>query len=384
MGNRSIKGALLRMGICLAVFSLLSGFEGLAAEPEPQKEELSGVEVEYGELGNLIHAGNPGVQDIARGLEHTREDYGEILESLRLEREDVRSRKEEAEDEGDMEGYVNHASLEAIYQSGIRSYNQAMRRMDQYSANRERILLEKQLTSAAQSLMISWQSLVAQQEYLGNMDGLCLAQYEDALRQMQAGLATGDAVDAAYRRWTEVRASLTSLEDSRRIIYQKLCLLLGLESGGSVSLQKIPPADPGRVGMLNLEEDTRRAINNNTAVVNARHTSAKDTPAIKNKRIKTAELEEKVKIQMAQLYEETLQAKLSYEAAAAGLAGAEISWADSQARYSMGMLGRTEFLQKETEYINKRTAFVSADLNLFQALQRYEWAVDGIIEETQE
>lgn len=78
------------------------------------------------------------------------------------------------------------------------------------------------------------------------------------------------------------------------------------------------------------------------------------------------------------------QAQLSYEAAAAGLAGAEISWADSRARYSMGMLGRTEFLQKETEYINKRTAFVSADLNLFQALQRYEWAVDGIIEETQE
>ncbi len=88
-----------------------------------------------------------------------------------------------------------------------------------------------------------------------------------------------------------MKSFATSLHDSRSIIYQQLAPLSGRwMSGGSVSVQKIPPADPGRVGMLNLEEDTRKAINNNTAVVNARHTSAKDTPAIKNKRIKTAEL----------------------------------------------------------------------------------------------
>ena len=157
---------------------------------------------------------------------------------------------------------------------------------------------------------------------------------------------------------------------------------MGVENDGSMILQEIPPADPRQAEELNLEEDTKKAINNNVDIINERHNSARGTAAAENKAWKTGEMEENVKIQMKQLYETVLQAKTAYDAAAAGLASAEIVWSNSQAQYAMGMLSKAEFLQREAAYMEKKVGFASADLSLFQALQAYEWAVKGIVSET--
>ena len=394
------KSRAVRFCSCLIGLSLLFCFEGMAAGPGQQETELSDVMVytavdgheiseerltdsiiEYEELGSLIHARNQTVQEILGNVEEMREEYREIRDYLRSERDSAHQEKEDAEDEGDMEQYVESASLEIIYKSGIKSYNDAIKRLDKYSMNRDRIILERQLTSAAQSLMISWQSLSHQQEYLEKMDELLYAQYETSQIQAQAGLGTSDTIQAAYHQWAKINHSLVSLKDGRDTIYQNLCLLLGVENDGSMILQEIPPADPRQAEELNLEEDTKKAINNNVDIINERHNSARGTAAAENKARKTGEMEENVKIQMKQLYETVLQAKTAYDAAAAGLASAEIVWSNSQAQYAMGMLSKAEFLQREAAYMEKKVGFASADLSLFQALQAYEWAVKGVISE---
>lgn len=43
------------------------------------------------------------------------------------------------------------------------------------------------------------------------------------------------------------------------------------------------------------------------------------------------------------------------------------------------MLGRAEYLQEELKFTQKKTGFESADLELFQALETYKWAVKGIV-----
>lgn len=400
MGKQKEKRCMVRFCACLAGLLFLFSFEGLAAGPGQQETELSDVMaytavdgheiseerltdsfIEYEELGSLIHFCNRSVQEIMGHMEDARAEYTEIRDYLRAERDSARQDKEDAEDEGDMEQYAESASLESIYKSGIKSYHDALNRLDKYSSNRDRIILERQLTNAAQSLMISWQSLTFQQEYLEKMDELLYDQYENAQIQMQVGAASDDAVQAAYHRWMDGNNSLASMKDSRDTIYQNLCLLLGVENDGSVILRKIPPADLHKIAEMNLEEDTKKAINNNVDIINERHISTRGTAAAENKARKTGEMEEQIKIQMKQLYETVLQAKTTYDAAYTGLAGAEIVWFSSQAQYAMGMLSRAEFLQQEAAYIEKKTDFASADLRLFQTLQIYEWAVKGIMDE---
>ena len=400
MGKRNKRRCMGRFCVCLTGLLFLFSLEGLAAEPGQQETELSDVMaytavdgheiseerltdsvIEYEELGSLIHAGNPTIQEIVMKAEDTRAEYQEMRDYLRSERDGAREDKEEAEDEGDMEQYAESASLEAIYKSGVRNYNDVIKRLDQYGANRDRIILERQLTNAAQGLMISWQFLSLQQEYLEKVEELLYAQYENSQIQMQAGMAAGNDVQAAYHRWMAANNSLASAKDGRDTVYQNLCLLLGAENDGSVVLGAVPSVNLYKIEEMNLKEDIQKAINNNVDIINERHTSAKGTDALDNKARKIGEMEENVKVQMKQLYETVFSLKTAYDAAFAGLAGAEIVWSNCQTQYAMGMLSRAEFLQQETAYIEKKVAFASADLGLFQALQIYDWAVKGIMDE---
>lgn len=96
-----------------------------------------------------------------------------------------------------MDEYAANSTLEEIYRSRVKSYNDSIGKLDEASSNRSRILLERQLTSAAQSLMISMQSLRLQQAYLEKMEELYQAVYHNQMIQVQAGLSTGQAVQSA-------------------------------------------------------------------------------------------------------------------------------------------------------------------------------------------
>lgn len=383
-----------RFCICLIGFGLLFCSEGLAAGTGNQndggiytavdgheipQEELTDSVIGYEELGSLIHAYNRTVQDIIKNTDTVREEYTEIRDQLRAERSYAKQDKEDAEDEGDMDLYAENASLEAIYKAGIVRYNDAIRKLDRYSSNRDRIILEKRLTNAAQSLMISWQSLSLQKEYLEKRAEVLYARYELSQNQMHVGLLTSDDAQASYRRLIEIQNSLEDLEDRRMSVYQNLCVLLGVDENGGISFKEILPADISRTEGLDLEQDTKEALSNNTDIYSELFTSARGTDARENKKRKLEELKEKVKIQMKQLYEDISQAEQAYDAARVGYENAENAWSGSQLQYSLGMLNKAEFLQHEAAYLDKKTGLETAELNLFQALQVYEWALKGII-----
>lgn len=108
------------------------------------------------ELGSLIHRGNQNVQEMIRNTERTEQNYQEIRDYLRTEKAGANRDKKEAKDDGDMEGYAEFSMLEEIYSSAAKSYNDMIKKLNSTSSNQNRLQLEKQLTSAAQSLMISY------------------------------------------------------------------------------------------------------------------------------------------------------------------------------------------------------------------------------------
>lgn len=404
------RSRIIRFGFCLTGFSILFCFEGWAGGPGQQEqaqelenanymvytavdgyeiseERLSDSVIEYEELGSLIHAYNRTVQEIVKSDETVWSEYMEIQDYLRSEKASASRKKSNAKDSGDLEQYAENASLEAIYKAGIKNYNDAIKRLNRYSANRDRILLERQLTNAGQNLMISWQSLSLQEQVLTKKAELFYAQYELSQNQMQTGLITDDEAQVAYQSWTEAKNSLLSLEDSRKNIYQNLCVLLGVKEDGSMSLKELSSTDlQQQIEVLeekiDLERDLKEALNNNTDMIDERHFTPKGMAESDDKTRKLDELEETTKIQVKQLYETILQAQKTYDTARVGLEGAELTWSGSQIQYSTGMLSKAEFLKREVAYLDKKIALETAQLDLFQALQIYEWAIKGIISDS--
>ena len=287
--------------------------------------------------------------------------------------------KDEAKDDGEMEDYVEAKSLQAIYNSSAKSYSDRIKDLNKYSANQSRISTERQLTSAAQSLMISWQSLELQEEYTEKLTELYEAQYENAAASQAAGLATDQEVTAAYNRWMNTSVSADSLADSQETVRQNLCLVLGVE-GEEMELRKIPSADPEHLAEYDLEADTKKAINNNSQVISERTSTSDLSTAGMNKKTRAeSEMEEKVRIKMQQLYEDVMQAKQSYEAAQTGFSSAKIRWSNAGQKYSLGMLSEAEYLEEQIQYVQKKASFESADLALLSAMETYDWAVLGVV-----
>lgn len=287
--------------------------------------------------------------------------------------------KREARDSGDMETYGANASYEAIYKNAIKSYNKMIEGLDKYSSNKGQITLEKQLTRAAQSLMISYQSLLLQKKYLSRMEELLRTQYEHTALQQSVGLATDQEVHTAYNNWSDARISLDSLEAGEISVYQNLCLLLGVDETGTMEIQKIPSADLQTIAEINLEEDTKKAIGNNLDISSTRNTESGGTAGIEKKRRTLAELEETLSVKMKELYDRIQQAKTARDAAQTGYQNAQTAWNLAQSKYQMGMLDKTAYLTEEMQYIQKKAGLESADLELLQALEDYQWAVRGIV-----
>lgn len=341
------------------------------------EERLQDGIVEYDELGSLVHYGNLSIQEMLASTESTRQDYQEIRDYLRTERASAGEEKKRAKEDDDMEGYMEYASLEEVYRSAAKSYNEQIKKLDRYSSNKTRLSLEKQLTNAAQSLMISWQSIQLQKEYLESMRGLYQEVYENTILQQSAGLATGVDAAEAYQNWNDVEISLSGMEDSEASICQSLYQILGIED--EASPKRIPPVNAEQLSGRNLEEDIQKAIGNHADVIAERDTKSAGTASGNKKQRTLEELGEKIKIELEQLYEEVNQKKQGYDAARAGLEGAKIQWKTAQDQYALGMLSIAEYLQKQMQYIQKKTAYESADLALFQALENYNWAVKGMI-----
>lgn len=377
-------------GFAACLIACLMAFSSTAfAEPDPlqaadgnqiSQEQLEDSIIEYEERGSLIHANNVTVQNIAKSSELRKQEYLDAGTYLRSEKASAGREKDDSKANGDMESYAESASYEVIYTQAIKSYDKMVERMNRYSSNKQRASVEKQLTNAAQSLMISYQSLSLQNEYLSKMTQVLKEQYENTKLQQQAGLAAELDVQNAYNSWAAMESSLQELESGRSTLYQSLCLLLGVDETGSMEIQEIPSVDLRRIEEMNLEEDTKTAFNNHPDVIGERNNSAYSTSSIDKKNRTLSELEETVAAKMKELYHQVMNQKTAYESAHVGYASAQITWNTAENKYRLGMLSKAEYLTEEVQYLQKQNEYRSADLELLQALEAYQWAMKGIVE----
>lgn len=197
-------------------------------------------------------------------------------------------------------------------------------------------------------------------------------------RMTSLGLATGTDLASANSSLLAARSQLMSLENQQESVRRTLCMLLGYDPDSQPEICPIPEFDMSRLDGMNLEEDTRKAIGNNYTLISQR-TSAKgntnDQVAARSRMID--EGDQKLIIEMQRLYQEVQDKRAAYEAAQTGFAAAELSRDASERQYRLGLLSEAQYIGTQLAYYQKKAAKESANLNLLQAMENYDWGVLG-------
>ena len=355
--------------------------ETLNAEDGAQAETLTDDVLEYGELQAMIRNYNPTMEEAWSSYNETLQEYADAREQLKFEQWGAYADKKDAKDSGDTEQYSYYSSEEEIYRSAASTYYTMYDSMQSASSTSSMRQTERQLTAAAQSLMISYETMRLEADTARKMLELYEKEYDLALTGVQAGTATEADVLEAQDYVLTAQSSLASAQSAMESVYDSLCLTVGRDADGSLTIASIPDADESRISAMNLDTDTRKAIGNNTTLINERHTSAESSTAgSENKKRSVAESEDKLTIKMKQLYQDVLQKKEERDAAKTAYENAGLQKQAADAKYRAGMISQTEYLSAEMEYIGQTASYRAADLAFEQAMDTYDWAVLGLAE----
>ena len=104
----------------------------------------------------------------------------------------------------------------------------------------------------------------------------------------------------------------------------------------------------------------------------------KSTTQARNKMRSVEYNEDSVRSNIQTLYDTILEKKVTFDSASTAWQAAQNTWQAAQIQHGNGSLSKIGFMQQEFQYLQARAAYRSADLNLQQAMQDYNWAVAGL------
>ena len=370
--------------LCLStVLTMLLPFSSLAeaVKPESMDEEtwqrLQDNILEYDEIGDLVENYNPDYLQMLEQIDSNTQIYEDAAKEFREVARDNRSEARAAKDNDDL-------MLFAIYEGTARGYTEAAKGYEkvvksiQSNTRHQRRKVWKMLTSGVQQLMNGYQQALASKELVDTAVELAQAAYDSTVTQRGVGMATDTDVESALKSLQSAQGQQKVLEDTMTSLKQNLCLMTGREYNASVDIKEIPAPDLAGIDYMNPENDLTKAIGNNYTVIEQRNISGKGTANYDNKMRILDESEAKIKTQLESLYQAVLESKTAYDAANTAFAGAQITMNGNDLKYQMGMLGRLEYLQLKMVYLQQKAAVRTAELNLTQAMENYNWAVEGL------
>lgn len=336
--------------------------------------------IEYDEVPNLIHEFNTTMRTQWDNLDETRQDLANNLEELQSARRKASDRLDSAKDDGNLSAVINSTIQKTVLGVVIKAMSSAAVNPLSKSNLIQLEKAEKQITMYAQSAMISYDSLTKQRAVLAHMKELYDRQYDLAVKQQELGMATATDVLTAQKNQLTAQSNIETIDSALSQILPKICTMTGWPADATPEIASIPAVDTSKISEMNLEEDTRKAIGNNSQLQQLRRSASANTYAGDSARLAAInESDEKMTIKMKELYSD-VQAKLAaYEAAKDGFEAAKKS-ADSYAKMKeLGMMSETQYLGGMLSYYSKEASYENADTALRQAIETYGWAVTGLV-----
>ena len=387
------KRAIAAVTACMLAVTSVPAFAysptGPGASPEAgrySEEELARLQdnvLEYSEIQNRVREYNPTISQVWKTYEDTRQDYANMATELESQSQVVKDLADSYESAGEMMGnqvLISTAKqLKKGYQSTVKSIQDTVSQWNDKSSTGSIRSYERQMTAGAQQAMIGYDTIRQNIATLETMVQLYDRQYQMYTRQKELGLATDKDVLSSYTSFLSAQSQLASLNNQADSVRRSLCQLLGYDPETNPEIRSLPAFDMTRLEGMNLEEDTKKAIGNNYTLISQRTSAAGKTNAKRENRNKILnEGDQKLTIEMQRLYQDVMDKKAAYDAAATGYQAAEASWGKAQRQYQNGLISEIQYIGLQLAYYQKKAAFESANLSLWQAMENYDWGITGL------
>lgn len=349
-----------------------------AASPEFARtaQEWAGLRdnvMEYEELAGLIHEYNTTVQNNNLDFNKQREDPSkdDIAQAYRDQADDLRSSMSGESAAADATAEAQAARLEQQADENVFDIQVYRYNYDQTEAN---------LVVVAQSNLISYHQKLLKLEAEEKNRETLEAVYQAAVAKKSVGMATQMDVLSAQEELQNADASILETKADIRKLKQTLCVMLGWQYNADPEIRDIPSADMARIDQMNPSEDVSKAIDNNfTLKGNKRkleNASSEFNKTTLQNTIK--DNEQKIGASLEANYQAVLQAKISYDQAVAEYNLETQNMANAEAKFQVGSISRLEYLQQQNAHLSKKVAVRTADMNLFQAMETYDWSINGL------
>lgn len=352
-------------------------------------EKLQDNVLEYEELGDRIREFNPNMIS-ANELYWSAMD--DVKDQYMAAYEDAGDFKEDADDLRDygglstVEGQILYATLRG-YEKVMKSTGDKISRAYKANTRSDASSYEeirkgaKQLTSAAQQVMIGYNTAVAQRDTLLTMKEMYEKLYDATVAMKNLGMATDVEVSVSQKNLLTAESSLASLDNSIENLRSTLYLMTGWTEGSVPRIEPVPSMDLSRIDEMNLQEDTAEAIRNNYTLIAERHTKTDRSTAEVNAKFRSeGQNEQNISMKMEELYQEIMEKKKACEAAGTAYDQAVIKKNAAEIQLQNGSVSQIEYLGQMLSYYQAEGERTSADLSLRQATELYYWAIEGILD----
>lgn len=371
------------MAAVLAAAALPSaGYAGPAGGTEQSGplKELTDNKLTYSDLGNLIENYNAGYKNAYSQVVGSSLDLG-TAKSLSQEAAELR------DDAADLNSSDMDESTKLLYKSYMETAKELRKEAEKLtngklSASAERSLRhnKNKLIKAAQGLYIKYGELAAKQEAMNQQAELAKAQADSMETMFELGLKSQADVLAAQKTLLQAQNGLAQYESSLQNMKQSLYIMVGLNHDADVAIDPPPAADETRIASMNPQADLSGALGANYDLQSIRNAKSSDFGGRKEAKEKNiAQSEQEVATSLQNLYSAVLSKKQDYDSAVSGFQAAEKKLQAADINQSTGGISSPEYLSTQVAYLNAKAAMETADMELFAAMEDYDWAVKGLI-----
>lgn len=364
-------------------------FAALAASPEFARSEeewarLRDDKIEYGELAELIHEYNATVQKNNIDYNEFRKEYGDTRDEVAERYRELASELQDDMEYPDIDD-DNYASLMTKIisnEQSIKDYNKTADKNveDSYVKYMTNLQTEANLVSTAQTEMISFYQNQLQLQIDQKNRELLEANRQSAVNRLGLGLATETGVLTAEE---ELRTNDQALQTAQSAIdtgRQKLFVMLGWKSDANPEIGEIPAVDENAIAAMNPVTDKEQALlNNYTLLINKRkleNARSQDTKDTLETTIR--ENEANIGASLTASYQNVLAAKTAHELAVAQSGLEQKNFETAQRQFGLGQIGQLDYTKQKVTTETAQLNVSVTELKLFQAVQSYEWAVNGL------
>ena len=363
-----------------AAFGASPEFARTAEEWERLRDNV----LEYEELEDLIAEYNTTVQTNQLELNEFKRDYGttkdDVADKYRDMADEIYGSLSYPDSDDPTYGYVVASVLSAEIQA-----DNLVKQADDNLEDSEIIYLnykqaEKTLVTVAETNMVNYQKgLLSIQEA-----EIQTAQARKALASAETNLSVGngtrlDVLNAQESLMTAERA-VESAKTETENVRQKLQVMVGWKYDDTPEIRPLPASDLERIAAMDPQADLEQAKENNYALMvnKKKRANAYSSDTIESLDKTIADNEQKIGSALVTSYQNVLAAKLAYDQAAAELELEQRNLQSLQVRFQQGTASQTQIENQQYTVQLKELALQTADLNLFQTMETYDWAVNGL------